>query len=220
MAVSFGEKIKTLLKLFTEPQILSSLLSLRSFGYLSEVGWFNAIKSKSSVDQNFKPIPWVTYPFLDFITERLNKDLEVFEFGSGNSTLFFSQRVKQITSVEHNKEWYDTLIKKSSDNVKLILSDSDNEDDYVGGLSNANKKFDLIIIDGIHRCKCCHVSLQCLTNKGVIVFDDSEREEYKPGIDHIINNGFKRIDFWGISPGYLFRKSTTVFYKDGNCLGI
>ena len=220
MAVSFGEKLKTILKLITEPRILSSLLSLRSYGYLSEVGWFNAIKSKSPVDQHLKPIPWVTYPFLDFVTERISKDLEVFEFGSGNSTLFFAQRVRWIVSVEHSKEWYDTLIKKVADNVKLILTKSDNDNDYVGCLGSTNKKFDIIFIDGIHRCECCVASLEFLTNKGVIVLDDSEREEYNSGIESIINHGFKRIDFWGISPGYLFKKATTVFYKNGNCLGI
>jgi hypothetical protein len=196
------------------------LFSLRSFGYLSEVGWFNAIKTKSSVDQNFKPIPWVTYPFLDFITERLNKDLEVFEFGSGNSTLFFSKRVRQITSVEHNKEWYNNLIGKIPENVKLMLTKSDNEEDYIGLLTNEDKKFEMILIDGIHRVSCCSVSLNYLTDKGVIVLDDSEREEYKLGFDSILKDGFKKIDFWGISPGYLFRKSTTIFYKDDNCLGI
>jgi Methyltransferase domain len=220
MAVPFGKKVITIVKLFTEPQILSSLLSLRSYGYLSEVGWFNALKTKSSVDQNSKPIPWVTYPFLDFINERLNRNLEVFEFGSGNSTLFFSRQVGQITSAEHNTKWYDYLIRKIPENVKLILTNSDNEEDYIGSLSNGNKKFDIIFIDGIHRVTCCNISINFLNSQGVIILDDSERDEYKSGIEYIIKNGFKRIDFWGISPGYLFKKSTTIFYKDNNCLDI
>ena len=110
MAISFGPKVRTILKLLTEPKILSSLLSLRSYGYLSDVGWFNAFKAKNPVDQKFRPIPWVTYPFIDFLSGRLNRELEVFEFGSGNSTLFFAERVKQLTSVEHNKDWYNELI--------------------------------------------------------------------------------------------------------------
>ena len=78
----------------------------------------------------------------------------------------------------------------------------------------------MIFIDGIHRVVCCSTSLNNLTDKGVIVLDDSERDEYKPGIDVIVNSGFKKLDFWGISPGYLFRKCTTIFYKESNCMGI
>ena len=220
MAVSFRKKVKTLFRLLTEPKILSSLLSLRSYGYLSDIGWFNTFKTKTPVDQKHRPIPWVTYPFLDFIKERLTKDLKVFEFVSGNSTLFFADRVKQINSVEHNSDWYNLLHSEVPDNGNIILAISSNEEDYVKPLKKANNKFDLIFIDGIHRVTCCSISIKFLSTQGVIILDDSEREEYKPGMDFIVKNGFRKIDYWGISPGCLFRKATTIFYKDGNCLGI
>ncbi|MCH7771611.1 MAG: FkbM family methyltransferase, partial [Bacteroidetes bacterium] len=74
-----------------------------------DVGWFSAFKAGEPVDKNFEPLPWLTYPFIDFITERLSKEFNIFEFRSGNSTLFFAERVKQISSVEHNSEWYNKL---------------------------------------------------------------------------------------------------------------
>ena len=108
--------------LIKEPKILSSLISLRAFGYLVDTGWFNSFKSGEPVGNNFEPLPWFTYSFIDFLTERLNNDFDVFEFGSGNSTLFFAKRIKHVTSVEHNVEWYNKLISKISDNVNLLLS--------------------------------------------------------------------------------------------------
>ncbi len=112
MEYTFREKIKTLLILIKEPKVLSMLLSLRLSGYLIDVGWFSAFKTGEPVDKNLEPLPWLTYSFIDFITERLSKEFSVFEFGSGNSTLFFAKRVKQVSSVEHNNEWYNKLKSK------------------------------------------------------------------------------------------------------------
>jgi len=220
MEYTFREKLKTLLILIKEPKVLSRLLSLRLSGYLIDVGWFSAFKTGEPVDKNFEPLPWLTYPFIDFITERLKKEFNVFEFGSGNSTLFFAKRVKEVTSVEHNSEWYIKLKRNIPGNSNLILSKSERCEDYIVELKQSNKKYDLIIIDGIHRVDCCLSASNYLTDKGVIILDDSEREQYSKGIKHLINEDFKRIDFWGIPPGMLLRKCTTIFYKTKNCMDI
>jgi len=130
-------------------------LSLRLSGYLIDVGWFSAFKTGEPVDKNFEPLPWLKYPFIDFIIERLSKEFSVFEIGSGNSTLFFAKKVKEITSVEHDIEWYNKHKSKISNNSKIILSLSDKSEDYIAGLKQSNKKYDIIIIDGNYRNKCC-----------------------------------------------------------------
>ena len=81
-------------------------------------------------------------------------------------------------------------------------------------------KFDIIIVDGRDRVNCCLESLSALSNKGVVVLDDSEREHYAEAIQFFKSNGFKELSFSGISPGLFYRKSTSVFYKDSNCLDI
>lgn len=220
MDFTFRKKLKTLLILIKEPKVLLMLLSLRLSGYLIDVGWFIAFKTGEPVDKNYEPLPWLTYSFIDFIEERLRKDVDVFEFGSGNSTLFFAKRVKQVSSVEHNSEWYNKLKNKIPGNSNLLLSKSDSSEDYISGLKQANKKFDLIIIDGIHRVDCCLSASNYLTDEGVIILDDSERGQYKEGIEYLTKEGFKKIDFWGIPPGMLLRKCTTIFYKTKNCMDI
>ena len=219
MALSFGKKLITIGKLFREPKTLSALISLRAFGYLFDTGWFNSFKLKEPVDENLNPIPWVTYPFLEFITDRLNTDITIFEFGSGNSTLFFAKRVNHVISIEHNVEWFNNLKEKIPPNVELIFSESEDADEYVS-ISRKKSKSDFVFIDGINRVECCMVAPDVLSDSGVIVLDDSERPEYEKGIKYLADCGFKKIDFWGISPGILFRKCTTVFYKSPNCLEI
>ncbi len=81
-----------LLILIKEPKVLSKLLSLRLSGYLMDVGWFSEFKTGEPVDKNFEPLPWLTYPFIDFIIERLSKEFSVFEIGNGNSALIFLKK--------------------------------------------------------------------------------------------------------------------------------
>jgi hypothetical protein len=216
----FSEKIKTVVKLFNEPKILSALLSQRDFGYLNEIGWFESFKALKSIDRKGNPIPWFSYPFIDFLTPRLTKDLVLFEFGSGNSTLFFAKRVKHAISVEHNKEWYQIVNSTKPSNVKLVLTESDSVNDYLGYFNNLEEKVDIIIVDGLHRNECLINSINKLSENGVIILDDSERSEYQNGIDFILGNGFKSLEFWGIAPTVLFKKCTTVFYKSNNCLKV
>lgn len=220
MEYTFKEKVKAILQLLVEPKVLVKLLSLRLTGYLTDVGWFNAFKSGEPVGNNYEPFPWFTYSFIDFLTERLDDNFDVFEFGSGNSTLFFANRIKHVTSVEHNTEWYNKLISKIPDNVNLLLSKTESVDDYVGLIKLSNKKFDMVFIDGIHRNECSQSAVEILCERGVIVLDDSERVEYSEGVEFITTKGFKKINFWGIPPGMLIRKCTTVFYRNNNCLDI
>lgn len=219
MSLTIKEKFKTVLKLLIEPKVFSSLVSFRSFGYLVQTGWFNSFKLKESVDANLNPIPWFTYSAVDFIKDRLNNKLNVMEFGSGNSTLFFAERVKKVTSVEHDNTWFQNIIKKKISNVEIKLVSSETAEDYIQALS-AFGKFDVIIIDGLFRNECIKASLKYLSESGIMILDDSERNDYADGIKYMLSSGLKRLDFSGIAPGIFFRKCTTIFYKDMNCVNI
>lgn len=51
------------------------------------------------------------------IESYLKDDQAFFEWGSGGSTLHYSQFVKEYYSVEHNKGWFDKINAKKADNV-------------------------------------------------------------------------------------------------------
>jgi len=210
------------LQVITNPSHLRSLLSFDKKGYLDDIGWFKAFDSKSPVDQDGNPIPWVTYSFIDFIKDRLGKQHAVFEFGSGNSTYFYANYAGAVVSVEHDKEWFDKIEKSAAkpDNSELIFCELVRDGDYCRMPLKLNKKFDIVIVDGRDRVNCCKQSVEAITANGVVVLDDSERDEYKEGVDFLLSEGFKHLLFSGISPGLFYRKSTSVFYKADNCLGI
>lgn len=202
------------------PRKLRSVLSFGVKGYLAEIGWFEAFKRKASVDINNKAIPWFTYSFIDFLQDRLNKKQTVFEFGSGNSTRYFASKCSHITSVEHDKDWYVKGENNKPQNATIQYYLLDIDGDYCRAAQKTKKEYDIIIIDGRDRVNCCIQSVNALTPTGIIILDDSERNKYNEARLFLQKNGFKELSFSGISPGYFYRKATSVFYKDDNCLEI
>jgi hypothetical protein len=202
------------------PAKLKVLLSLGIKGYLAEKGWFEAFRTKSAIDQDGNPIAWVTYSFIDFIKERISKDLSIFEFGSGNSTIFYAGLAKSVYSVEHDKEWFAKSSQIKLPNVNMIHCDLTPGGDYSKSAIATGMKFHMIIVDGRDRVNCCKQAIHSLTENGVVVLDDSERAEYAEARDFFRANGFKHLPFSGMAPGAIVSKCTSVFYKANNSLDI
>ncbi|GAB2696058.1 hypothetical protein GCM10027037_19900 [Mucilaginibacter koreensis] len=213
-------KFTSLLNILKQPERLKALLSYNEKGYLNSIGWFKAFDNKSPVDGEGNPIPWVTYSFINFIKTRLNKQQAIFEFGSGNSTLFYAQHVGIVVSVEHDKDWYEKITETKPANAEMIYCELQPDGEYCRMPIRLEEKFDIIIVDGRDRVNCCKQAVEALSDTGVVVLDDSERENYKEGINFLLSQGFKQLPFTGISPGLFYEKATSVFYKPNNCLDI
>lgn len=214
------DKIKTLLILIFEPRLVRALLFSRHNGYLVDTGWIKSFLSKEPLDNNGNPIPWLSYPAIYFLSERLNKNMLLFEYGSGNSIIYYSQRVNKVISVEHNKVWFDRIKNRLNNNAEIIFKEINEDGNYCRIIKSTNEKYHVIIIDAEDRVNCIKNCLDNLTDDGVIILDDSDRKEYTDGIEHLIKKGFRQITFWGIAPGSFHNKSTCVFYRRNNCLDI
>lgn len=193
--------------------------SMLNFHYLQEEGWWPSFNLKKPVDKNLQPLPWTTYSFIDFIDTRLSKNMNILEYGSGNSSLYFSKRVSEVYSIEHHKEWFEHISKQKNENMNMVLV-NENAEDYSKAISKLNKRFDLILVDGLFRNECAAEAYKYLSDSGVLLFDDTERSEYNISFELLKKNGFKRLDFWGFAPGLFYKKCTSVFYRTDNCLGI
>jgi hypothetical protein len=213
-------KLQALTTLISKPERLKALLSFGHKGYLSTIGWFRAFDNQQAVDANGSEIPWVTYSFIDFIKERLHKDLSIFEYGSGSSTLFYARRVRRVVSVEHDKDWFDKIAHSNPANAEMIFTELRPDGEYSKKAASLPEKFDIIIVDGRDRVNCCKYSIQALTPTGVLVLDDSERPDYNAARILLKAQGFKELSFSGISPGLFYLKATSVFYRAENCLNI
>ena len=188
--------------------------------YLRSMGYINSIKKGIPVNYNNEPVPWMNYHVVFFLEKRLNRNLSMFEYGSGYSTLYFQKLVKSIKSVEYNKDWFDKISKIVENNVEIIFCNLDTNGNYAKSILASNAKFDIIIIDGGDRMNCIEYSVNALNESGIILLDDSQRPSYKTGFEYLKKQGFKEITFSGLKPGTIEMYNTTIFYRGNNVLNI
>ena len=187
----------------------------------NKAGWIKSFGHGLSQDQDGNYLPWMTYPFIKYISSKLNDRQIIFEYGSGSSTLFFAKRVKKVVTVESNKKWYEItkqkLFEDKINNVELIyFEDALQNNNYELFASNYQEKFDLIIIDSLKRFNCATNSLGAIKSDGAIILDDSERKNYRKIFEFFLSNNFISKDFPGIAPGGLKIKNSTIFYKQSS----
>ena len=95
------------------------------------------------------------------------------EFGSGQSTRWYAERVNYLVSVEDDPAWFAIVERQLAgmSNVSYRLATDDQS--YAG--SAEAQSFDLIMIDGAWREECARVALHCLAPGGLIYLDNSDK---------------------------------------------
>ncbi len=215
--------VKRISKYLAKNSLLCRILIPIAFGfkgYLLEEGWFKSYSKMFPVDNENSPIPWFTYPFIEFIEPRIRKDMIILEFGTGNSTLWWSSKVKRVKTCEHDRTWYQHMIKKIPVNVELYLRELEHPKGYFEFAAEYKEFFDIIVIDGRERVNCILNSLGALKKDGIFIIDNSELEKYSVGIEFLKSKGFKEIGFTGIGPLSTNKWTTSVFYRHTNCLNL
>ena len=66
--------------------------------------WFSSFRPEQSLLGEAKP--WIPFSAATWLEHYLQPSMKVFEYGSGGSTIFLSERARQVYSVEHDKEWH------------------------------------------------------------------------------------------------------------------
>jgi len=195
-------------------------LILYRASYLHTTGWIKSLILGYPCRDDGLEIPWMNYAIVAFLEKNLQKNFKLFEFGSGYSTIFYSRLVDSVHSVEYDKEWYELIKKRVPANAKLIYLAKDTDGEYCRAAKMQSEKYDIVIVDGRDRVNCVTQSIDCLSDSGVIILDDSDRERYQKAFEYIKSKGFRVLEFEGLKPGKFKASKSSLFYKDGNCLGI
>ena len=216
------DNVKYLFKVALNMLGIQSSLALRVGGALKEDGWFVSYRRMASIDIQGDPIPWFTYPAIAFIECRLKSNMNVFEYGSGASTLWWAKRVATVVSCEHDLLWYRKISAQLPGNATVKHVELDGKGRYASTIQNYGKEFDLIVIDGPERVACAVNSLSALKDSGVIIWDDSQRDsdECAEGFRFLEAHAFKRIEFVGHKPIIPNKSETAIFYRPDNIFGI
>ena len=180
-------------------------------GILFQYAWLRSLRAAKSVDAQGNPLPWITYPAIDFLTQLDLREKSVFEWGAGQSTLFWATRVTKIVSVETEPEWYQYLDKSALRNCELILSKRE-PGLYATIIEKYLEGFDIILIDGPgdFRPACSRAAIGYLKAGGIIILDNSDQSLNSARI--LRDSGLIQVDFTGFAPGQGYATTTSIFF--------
>ena len=185
--------------------------------FVKSSGLLRSFRENRPVDFAGNPLPWLPYSLIRILDERVTSEMRVFEYGAGYSTLYFAHRVETVVSIEHVEAWVATLKTAMPENV--FLEAQNKGESYIEAPSRFSK-FDLILIDGLDRSACMEAAKNSLTERGVMIVDDSHREEIAVKILEFKSSGFKALPFFGPRPTSLIETQATVLYKGSNVLDL
>lgn len=174
--------------------------------HLKPTGWARTRREGKPVTADGRPVPWLA-PAAVHLLDRLPVDVRVFEWGAGQSTLWWQERGSEIVSVEDDARWAAPgVIVRAVDNGYL-------EEITRHGL------FDVVVIDGKERSRCAELAPAHLTERGVVVFDNTNRAKHAEGIAHL-EQSFSHLPLVGLALGEVVEQTTSIFYRPGNVLGL
>lgn len=154
--------------------------------------------------------------------------MNVFEYGSGSSTLWWSKLGASVISVEHDEYWVAVInaYLTPNDRVQIHLVqpdeypqsesvDLDDPDSYRTrhrGFEGVTFKgyasvidsypdafFDVILVDGQARPACIRHALPKLSRDGLLIVDNANVDSYLARLMPLLD-GFQSVSFRGLAP--------------------
>jgi len=169
------------------------------------------MRAKESIDASGEPVPWYTYPAIEYLKQMDLKDKTIFEYGAGGSTRFFAKRCRRLVSVEDDKSWYDKVNALLPTNAKCQYIKERLE--YVNYLNTVTDKIDIIAIDGKYRMACAKESVKRIADDGFIILDNSDHNQKTSAF--LRSEGLIEVDMSGFTPINGFTCVTSFFFKRG-----
>lgn len=172
-------------------------------------GYGRSVSERSCVRPDGSPIPWITYPAIEYLSLLDFSKCSVFEYGSGNSTLFWSQRARSVVSVESNPTWHAKISAGAPQNCEIKLETDEGK--YINAIGSEPERYDVVIVDGLARTETVRMAARAVTRTGMIVVDDVA---FLPSsAEYLRDSGFIELIFSGFSPISQHASSTGVYLR-------
>ena len=112
----------------------------------------------AAVSQKGDPLPWYTYPCIDFLKYRDYSNKAILEFGAGQSTIWWGHRAASVISLEGDEAWLERLRPKVPPTVELHgvpVHEAAACTEAANAIlsSRYNAHFDVVVIDGLWRVR-------------------------------------------------------------------
>ena len=162
-------------------------------------------RAQLPIDGDGNPTPWYTYSAIAYLSQLDFSENTVFEYGSGNSTLWWGARSKHVVSVERAEAWA-RKVSRQADALPVEILEATGRDEYVSALDAV---FDVIVVDGDWRGACAERALTALAPGGLIVVDNAD---WYPGICAMLRAAdLIQVDFSGFGPVNPYTWTTSLF---------
>ena len=140
----------------------------------------NSLRGKGTLEVGY---PWLTLGAIVALERLVNSQMNILEFGSGGSTLFFSRRCKSVKSYEMNEAWYQKVKETlpSPTNVTIIFGTALEIREAL--IKEPFEYYDLILADSgpsyDDRLDFANDSIPKLKVGGYLVIDNYDKKEMK-----------------------------------------
>ena len=188
-----------------------------------------------SPDLNLR-YPWLPLRAVSWLDHVVTRDMVVFEYGSGGSTIYLAHRAKQMYSVEHSQIWQQRLSSEATtlrlNNCKVELMETpplrgpipDPTDPKSYGKRGSKRSWkqyvtsidrfpdasiDLVIVDGMARPSSIAHAIPKVKAGGVLLLDDADRLDYQRAIGLL--ETWHRVDLSGMRYDQAF--ITTIAWR-------
>jgi hypothetical protein len=170
------------------------------------------VRTQTAIDRDGKPLPWYTYPAIEFLSQLDFRDKSVFEYGSGMSTLYWASVARRVVSVEDDAGWFQTIAARAPAHVQIRLETD--LADFPASIERGGEKFDIIVVDGPARgrtrLKCAQAALRALQDGGLIILDNSD---WLPESARVLReHGLLQVDMTGFAPICGHVQTTSLFF--------
>ena len=165
--------------------------------------------------------PWLAPDVIAFLDRELRDDMTGLEWGSGRSTAWFGARLRKLTSVEHDPQWFERVRAQLRDqgrtnvDLRLVPLDHDGPEPapeaitavpaYVAVANDLpDESLDFVLVDGSYRSLCVLAAKPRLRAGGLLAIDDAN---WLPGVGDSILSGWPLVcGSSGISNTLVWRK--------------
>lgn len=183
------------------------------------------------------PLPWINYNVIEFLLSKNNEGNIVFEYGSGQSSLFWLGQGCELVSVEHDRDFYSRLCQKLKGRCEYVLIPPEPEaggvefdpaatrsyhsSDYKGCNFRryasyidkfADDYFDVVVVDGRSRPSCIQHAVPKIKAGGMLILDNSDRSYYLENTANLLKD-WRREVFTGVVRSMSVVQETSVFIK-------
>lgn len=172
-------------------------------------GGYASRNSGSPLDKAEDPLPWYTYPCIEYLNQLDFSSCAIFEYGCGNSSLYWAERARQIVSVESDRNWFERINNQRRSNQTLILAEE--VEQYVHAPDARADEFDIYVIDGAFRYDCVAHVLTLLKPASLVIFDNTD---WYPSASSLLRDaGLKQLDFIGMGPLNNYAWCTSLYFR-------